>query len=83
MKEIAAQVGEGTVDAGILYASDAVSAGLDAVDAAAAELCGQVVYPAAVLKRAGNPDAALDFLDFLKTPDAGEVFRAVGLSPLN
>ena len=50
VKEVAAQVSEGAVDCGIIYTTDAHSAGLTVVDSATAEMCGQVIYPAAVLK---------------------------------
>ena len=83
VKEVTTQVSEGAVDAGIIYGSDAFSAGLTVVDTATKEMCGQVIYPAAVLNVSGHPDAAIAFLDYLKTDAAGDVFRSVGLSPLN
>ena len=50
VKEVTTQVSEGAVDCGIIYATDAFSAGLATVDGATAEMCGQVIYPAAVLR---------------------------------
>lgn len=82
VKEVATQVSEGTVDAGIIYATDAFSAGLETVDAAAADMCGQVIYPAAVMTRGTNQGGARDFLAFLRTQAAGEVFQQVGFTPL-
>ena len=58
VKEVTTQVSEGTVDCGVIYATDAFSAGLTVVDEATAEMCGQVIYPAAVMKNSANPDAA-------------------------
>ena len=82
VKEVTTQVSEATVDCGIIYQTDAYSAGLTVVDTATAEMCGQVIYPAAVLKNAQNPDAAQAFLDYL-TSDAGDaVFEAVGFTPV-
>ena len=43
---------EAAADCGIIYATDAFSAGLTVVGSATAEMCGQVIYPAAVLKGA-------------------------------
>lgn len=83
VKEVTTQVSEGAVDAGIIYGSDAVSAGLTVVDSATKEMCGQVIYPAAVLNVSTHQTEAQAFLDYLKTAEAGDVFRAVGLSPLN
>lgn len=82
VKEVATQVAEDTVDCGVIYATDAFSAGLTVVDEAAAEMCGPVVYPAAVLKNTAHPEEAEAFLDFLSTPEAGAVFESVGFTPI-
>lgn len=82
VKEVTTQVSEGTVDAGIIYATDAFSAGLEVVDAAAADMCGQVIYPAAVMTCGTNQGGARDFLTFLRTQAAGEVFARVGFTHL-
>ena len=58
VKEVTTQVSEGAVDCGIIYATDAFSAGLDTVDEATADMCGQVIYPAAVLKNSTHADEA-------------------------
>ena len=82
VKEVTTQVSEATVDCGIIYQTDAYSAGLTVVDTATAEMCGQVIYPAAILNVSKNPDAAQAFLDYL-TSDAGdEVFASVGFTPM-
>lgn len=80
VKEVTTQVSEGTVDCGIVYATDAYSAGLTVVDTATKDMCKQVVYPAAVLKASKNADAAKAFLDFLSTDDAMAVFEKVGFA---
>ena len=82
VKEVTAQVTETAVDCGIIYATDAFSAGLTTVDSATTEMCGQVIYPAAVLKD-GQTEAAQAFLDYLQTEDAMTVFESVGFSPAN
>ena len=82
VKEVTTQVSEATVDFGIIYQTDAFSAGLTVVDTATAEMCGQVIYPAAILNVSQNPDAAQAFLDYI-TSDAGdEVFASVGFTPI-
>ena len=80
VKEVTTQVTEGSVDCGIVYGTDAFSAGLTPVDTATAEMCGQVNYPAAVLKTSAHPAEAQAFLDYLSTPQAMAVFEAVGFS---
>ena len=82
VKEVTSQVSEGAVDCGVVYKTDAFSAGLTVVDSATAEMCGQVVYPAAVTKNAPNPDAAQAFLDYLKGDEASACFEEVGFTPL-
>ena len=80
VKEVTTQVSEGVVDCGIIYATDAFSAGLTVVDEATADMCGQVIYPAAVLKNSEHSQEAQAFLDFLKTPECRTVFEHVGFS---
>ena len=82
VKEVTTQVIEGAVDCGIIYATDAYSAGLESVDEATADMCGQVIYPAAVLRNSAHPDEAKAFLDYLTGEDAGRVFESVGFAPL-
>ena len=80
VKEVTTQVSEASTDCGIIYATDAYSAGLTVVDSATAEMCGQVIYPAAVLK-GEKEEAAQAFLDYLQTADAMSVFESVGFCP--
>ena len=80
VKEVTSQVSEAAADCGIIYATDAYSAGLTVVDSATAEMCGQVIYPAAVLK-GDKEDAARAFLAYLQTDAAMAVFESVGFSP--
>ena len=82
VKEVTTQVSEASTDCGIIYATDAFSAGLTVVDEATADMCGQVIYPAAVLKNSASPDEARAFLDFLSTDEAMACFQAVGFSPM-
>ena len=80
VKEVTTQISEGSVDAGVVYCTDAYSAGLTPVDEATVEMCGQVIYPAAVLK-GDKEDAARAFLAYLQTDAAMTVFESVGFSP--
>ena len=81
VKEVTSQVAEAAVDCGVVYSTDAFSAGLEVVDTATAEMCGQVIYPAAVLNITKNQAAAQAFLDYLQTDEAVAVFESVGFSP--
>ena len=83
VKEVTTQVAEAAVDCGIIYATDAFSAKLTVVDTATAEMCGQVIYPAAVLKTTKHEEIARDYLAFLTSAEADAVFEAVGFTPLH
>ena len=80
VKEVTTQVSEAAVDCGVVYCTDATSAGLDIIDYATPEMCGQVIYPAAVTKNAQNPDAAKDFLSFIQSDACMKIFASVGFS---
>jgi len=82
VKEVTTQVSEGMVDCGIIYATDAFSAGLTVVDTAAVEMCGQVIYPAAVLNRSAHSEDAKAFLDYIRSADGAAVLERVGFTPL-
>lgn len=83
VKVVTAQVAEASVDCGVIYSTDAFSANLTVVDTATAAMCGQVIYPAAVLKNSTHTDAAKAFLAYLQGDEAGAVFAKVGFTPLS
>lgn len=83
VKEVTTQISEGSVDCGIIYGTDAYSAGLTVKDFATAKMCGQVIYPAAVLKASKNQEAAKDFLAFLQTDSCMKIFEDVGFSRID
>lgn len=83
VSEVACQVQEGVVDAGMVYATDASTYGLNVVDAATPDMCQQVIYPAAVMKsgQADSYDAAENFLTYLYTnEEAISVWKDVGFT---
>lgn len=83
VSEVARQVQEGVVDAGMVYATDASTYGLNVVDAATPDMCQQVIYPAAVMKsgEADSYDAAEEFLTYLYTnEEAISVWKDVGFT---
>ena len=82
VKEVTTQVSEAAVDCGIIYQTDAFSAGLTVVDTATAEMCGQVIYPAAIMKNSQNVDIARAFLEYLTCDAADSIFEQVGFTPI-
>lgn len=83
VKEVTTQVSEGVVDCGIIYQTDAYSAGLKVVDTATPEMCGQVIYPACVINTTKQAEVAKDFLAFLTSDDADAIFEKVGFTAIN
>lgn len=82
VKEVTTQVTEAAVDCGIIYQTDAFSAGLTVADTATKEMCGQVIYPAAVMNVSKNPEVAKAFLAYLTSDAADAVFEEVGFTSL-
>ena len=84
--EVANQVKEGAVDCGIIYATDAFTYELTVVDQATADMCSQVIYPAAVMKSSSGEAAeaaAQAFLDYLHTDESAiAVLEGVGFTVL-
>ena len=84
--EVANQVKEGAVDCGIIYATDAYTYELTVVDQATADMCSQVIYPAAVMKSSSGEAAeaaAQAFLDYLHTDESAiAVLEGVGFTVL-
>mgnify|MGYP002617965064 CR=1 FL=1 len=80
VKEVTTQVKEAAADCGIVYATDAYSAGLETVDEATADECCQVIYPAALTASTAHAEEAQAFLDYLTTDDAAAIFESVGFA---
>lgn len=78
VKEVTSQVSSGSADCGIIYSTDAYSAGMEAVATADSSLAGKVIYPAAVMANTQNQEAAEAFLAFLQTDEAMACFEKVG-----
>lgn len=81
VKEVTTWVKEGVVDCGIVYATDAFSAGLEIVDKATEDMLKtKVIYPAAVLTPSKHQEEAKLFLKFLQSAEAQAIFEGVGFA---
>ena len=80
VKEVTTLIKEGMADAGIVYSTDAGAAGLFVVSEAESQMCGQVIYPAAILKESKNRESADVFFEFITGDKAAGVFKEAGLS---
>lgn len=79
VKEVTTWVKEGVASCGIVYATDAYSAGLEVVATAKEGMIKTpVLYPAAVLKDSKNAKEAKEFLEFLKGNECKAIFEKVG-----
>lgn len=83
VKAVTSQVTNNLVSAGIIYQTDAFSANLKVVDTATKEMCGQVIYPAAVINYSSKQQEAKSFLSYLQTKEAMDVFESVGFSKVS
>lgn len=82
VKEVTTWVSEGVVDCGIIYKTDAYSAGLDVVyEEDGSHLETPVIYPAALLQGSSNAEDAGKLLEYFQGPEAMEIFQSVGFSP--
>ncbi len=83
VKGVTSAVSEATAQAGVIYGSDAYSAGLDAVAVASEEMTGgKVIYPAALIKTSTAQNIAGLFLDYLQGETATSIFESVGFKAL-
>lgn len=81
VRQVLTWVESGDVDAGIVYATDALtSSKVKVVAEAPADVAPKITYPVAVLASSKLADDAKDFLAYLKTDDAAKVFEKYGFT---
>jgi molybdate transport system substrate-binding protein len=80
VKEVLSQTESGSVDCGVVYATDAATSkgGVKVVATAPEGSHAPAVYPIAVLKRTANAEAAKAFVNYLSSPKAKAVFEKIG-----
>lgn len=84
VKEVTSWVSEKAADCGIVYKTDAKTAGLETVAIADDSMLeNKVIYPAALLKNSKNPEEGKNYLEFLKGEKASEILDKYGFKPLN
>ena len=73
----------GNASVGIVYATDAVIAkGLETVDIFPHDSYGPIAYPAVTVALDERNETADDFVQFLLSAEAGEIFRSHGFEPI-
>lgn len=82
VRAVLTDVETGNVDAGFVYHSDAlVGKNIKVALTVPDNLHKTIVYPAAVVKNAGQKAAAREFLNYLASPRGMQVFEQFGLKP--
>lgn len=85
VRQVLTYVEQGEVDAGIVYATDAVAPNYRNIKVVAKAPEGShkpVIYPAAVLKASKKVDEAKAFLAFVSSPASAKVFEKYGFEPV-
>jgi molybdate transport system substrate-binding protein len=79
VRQVLNYVATGNVDAGIVYRTDARIADNVEIAAIAPETShSPVIYPIAVIRDSDSPEAAIELIEFLTTPEAKAVFEEYG-----
>jgi molybdate transport system substrate-binding protein len=82
VRQVLTYIITGNADAGIVYATDAMTAQeVTVVATAPADSHSPVIYPVAILKSSKEADEAKRFLDFLTGTKAQDVFEKYGFEP--
>lgn len=81
VRDVLNLVETGNADAGIVYITDALQSSLVNVAAIPPTTdYSPIVYPIAVLQNSPNPNVAIDYTNFLGSPEAISVFQQYGFS---
>ncbi len=79
--QVLTYVESGNVEAGIVYATDALSSTkVKVVASAPADINAKIIYPAAVVAASKNQDAAKAYLNFLSSDQAKAIFEKYGFT---
>ena len=81
VKEVLSQVESGSVDCGIVWATEAATSnGVTVVSGVPTGSLPPSIFPGAVLKNSPNAQAALAFFNYLSSPQAVAVFERLGFT---
>ncbi|MGE4542860.1 MAG: molybdate ABC transporter substrate-binding protein [Pedobacter sp.] len=83
VRAVLAYVDSGNADAGLVYRTDTLKLQSAVIAASAPEHShAPIIYPAALVTHGKHPEQAGEFLAFLKSDEAGEVFERYRFLPL-
>ena len=81
VRQVLTYVETGNVDAGMVFATDALISGkVKVVANAPADINAKIVYPVSVIKASKHPDIAEDYIDFLFSDQVKTVFEDYGFT---
>jgi molybdate transport system substrate-binding protein len=84
VRQVLGYVEAGNVEAGIVYSTDAaITDGVKVVADAPDEVNSKIVYPVAVIKDSKNVEAAEEYISFLFSSEASDIFNKYGFSVVN
>lgn len=84
VRQVLSYVELGNVDAGIVYATDAkVSDRIKVVATVSDNTHKPIIYPVAAIKRTQNPEAAKEYIQFLLSNSAKDIFEKYGFKIAN
>jgi molybdate transport system substrate-binding protein len=84
VRQVLSYVESGNVDAGIVYATDAVISGnVKIVAEAPDEVNRKIVFVVAVIKSSKNVEVAKAYITFLSSDEAGAIFEKYGFSVIH
>ncbi|MGV2827674.1 molybdate ABC transporter substrate-binding protein [Myxosarcina sp. GI1(2024)] len=84
VRQVLTYVETGNVDAGIVYSTDAqITDRIRVVATAPDDTHEPIIYPVAAIKRTDNPEAAKEFVKFLSSDRATDIFREYGFQIVN
>lgn len=81
VRTVLSWVETGSVDCGVVYATDAsTSKNIEVICSAPEGTCSKVIYPAAILKSSENDASAMSFMEFLQSEKATKIFEKYGFT---
>ncbi|WP_205370075.1 molybdate ABC transporter substrate-binding protein [Thermoleptolyngbya sp. PKUAC-SCTB121] len=84
VRQVLGYVESGNVDAALVWVTDAKTTDqVNIVEAIPENLHSPTLYPLAVIRASVHPDQAKEYVQFLLSPKAAEVFESFGFTPVS
>lgn len=84
VRQVLGYVESGNVDAALVWVTDAKTTDqVNIVESIPENLHSPTLHPLAVIRASAHPDQAKEYVQFLLSPKAGEVFESFGFTPVS